>query len=79
MEELHQHEKALGTNKIQRRNNHRKAAQEIARYNSPVDPTRRFEQRRFNRCYSPDDPAKSNTNVGAVVQRDHKIEIQRTG
>ena len=39
MVELHQHKKALGTTKIQRGSKHRKAAQEPAQYNTPVDPT----------------------------------------
>ena len=39
MEELHQHKKALGTNKIQHRSKHRKTARETARYIAPVDPT----------------------------------------
>ena len=105
MEELHQHKKALGTNKIQHRSKHRKAARETARYIAPVDPThkglstsvkpmiqslQRKSEHWLIRCMclncvgstgvrTPDDPAKSNTNAGAVVQRDHKIEIQRTG
>ena len=39
MEELHQHKKALGTNKIQHRSKHQKTARETARYIAPVDPT----------------------------------------
>ena len=46
---------------------------------TPVEPTDGFEQRRFNRCYPPDDPAKSNLNAGAVVQRDCKTPLMNTG
>ena len=53
MEELHQHKKALGTNRKQRGSKHRKAAQEPARYNSPFDLTLEFERRRFNRRAEP--------------------------
>ena len=62
MVELHQHKKALGTTKIQRGSKHRKAAQEPARYNSPVDPTLEFERRRFNRRAEP-----------AAVKREHRL------
>ena len=67
MEKLHQHKKVLGTNKIQRGSNHRKTAREIARYNSPVDPTLELERRRFNRRAEP-----------AAVKSEHRL-IRRMG
>ena len=88
MEKLHQHKKALGTNKIQRGSNHRKTAREIARYNSPVDPTcigmntsvepvRKSRQHKKNN--TPVDPTKSTINASAVVQSDLKLDKQNTG
>jgi len=35
-----------------------------------------FELRRFNRCYTTDDPAKSNLNAGVVVQKDPKMDFK---
>ena len=46
------------------------------RKQAPVDPTQWFELRRFNRRYTPDDPAKSKLNAGAVVQRGNKTRCR---
>ena len=79
MEDLHRHKRAQGTNKIQRGSNHQKQREK------QQGIYHRLIRRMCLNCVgstgvsTPDDLAKSKPIAGSVVQRDHKIEIQRTG
>jgi len=68
----------------------RRTADEYVGLTDDTEPAAKKNSHRLNRCpglnsvgstgdRAPDDPTKSNTNVGAVVQRDYKTEKASTG
>ena len=68
----------------------RRKADEYVGLTDDTEPAAKKNSHRLNRCpglngvgstgvRAPDDPTKSNTNVGAVVQRDYKTDKPSTG